>query len=538
VPDLSRLTSLQELTIEFCSNFTTLTGIRELAALRRLTFRHLHAPKEVALDLAGLTALQELTIELGNDLSSLSGIGELAALEHLTLVSLWSLEKVPDLARLTSLQELTIDSCDKISFLPGIGKLAALKRLKLVSLRLKEVSDIGELVALEHLELASLSLEEVPNLARLTALQTLTISELWRRRARHIGEISDILPGIGELVALEHLELASLSLEEVPNLARLTALQTLTISEISDLESHSEHLTVLLEGIGKLVALKQVSLRADCNSWYLAPEVPDLGRLTELQELSLKNCRLQKLPLRIVQLSALIKLNIFHSSSGIYAAAGSEAVTRDVLAIGRALKAWPLPNLVDFSFQVGRDDISLSMCWRELGLPAEAAAWNNAATLDFLRLQQHKVAAFASGLHGRLGAASGVSMLNDQILTMIANEVLGRSDFHKWLSLWERQCLEQLLEAEGSQEEEDWWGTSQEEEWVGDDDEEEEDYWYDEEEEEEDYGDDEEDYDDDEDSDEQDSNPTDCPCGTKLVGKYVFSPFTCRSCTIKNNTGQ
>ena len=483
VPDLSRLTSLQELTIEFCSNFTTLTGIRELAALRRLTFRHLHAPKEVALDLAGLTALQELTIELGNDLSSLSGIGELAALEHLTLVSLWSLEKVPDLARLTSLQELTIDSCDKISFLPGIGKLAALKRLKLVSLRLKEVSDIGE------------------------------------------------------LVALEHLELASLSLEEVPNLARLTALQTLTISEISDLESHSEHLTVLLEGIGKLVALKQVSLRADCNSWYLAPEVPDLGRLTELQELSLKNCRLQKLPLRIVQLSALIKLNIFHSSSGIYAAAGSEAVTRDVLAIGRALKAWPLPNLVDFSFQVGRDDISLSMCWRELGLPAEAAAWNNAATLDFLRLQQHKVAAFASGLHGRLGAASGVSMLNDQILTMIANEVLGRSDFHKWLSLWERLCLEQLLEAEGSQEEEDWWGTSQEEEWVGDDDEEE-DYWYDEEEEEEDYGDDEEDYDDDEDSDEQDSNPTDCPCGTKLVGKYVFSPFTCRSCTIKNNTGQ
>jgi hypothetical protein len=125
-----------------------------------------------------------------------------------------------------------------------------------------------------------------------------------------------------------------------------------------------------------------------------------------------------------------------------------------VLAIGRALKAWPLPllHVVD----VGDDDelgqiphlscqrpqplwhddelwadaeekMCLSTCWRKLGLPAAAADedWTNAMTLDYFRVQQQKVAAFASGMHSRLGAASGVSWLDEQALMMIADEVLG-----------------------------------------------------------------------------------------------------------------
>jgi hypothetical protein len=40
-------------------------------------------------------------------------------------------------------------------------------------------------------------------------------------------------------------------------------------------------------------------------------------------------------------------------------------------------------------------------------------------------VQQQKVAAFASGMHWRLGAASGVSWLDEQALVMIADEVLG-----------------------------------------------------------------------------------------------------------------
>jgi hypothetical protein len=125
---------------------------------------------------------------------------------------------------------------------------------------------------------------------------------------------------------------------------------------------------------------------------------------------------------------------------------------RDVLAIGRALKAWPLPllHVVDFYDGAPRvrclcaaadccyDDnelreehadaeekMRLSTCWRALGLPAAAADWTNTMTLDYFRVQQQKVAAFASGMHARLGAASGVSWLDEQALVMIANEVLG-----------------------------------------------------------------------------------------------------------------
>ena len=113
---------------------------------------------------------------------------------------------------------------------------------------------------------------------------------------------------------------------------------------------------------------------------------------------------------------------------------------RDVLAIGRALKAWPLPLLrVVEVFVYDHEELSeeehadaekslrLSTCWRALGLPAAAADedWTNATTLDYFRVQQQKVAAFASGMHWRLGAASGVSWLDEQALVMIADEVLG-----------------------------------------------------------------------------------------------------------------
>ena len=72
-----------------------------------------------------------------------------------------------------------------------------------------------------------------------------------------------------------------------------------------------------------------------------------------------------------------------------------------------------------------QDGIRLSTCWQALGLPAAAADWSNATTLEFFRVQQHKVAAFASGMHARLGAASEVSRLDEQTLVMIADEVLG-----------------------------------------------------------------------------------------------------------------
>ena len=75
-----------------------------------------------------------------------------------------------------------------------------------------------------------------------------------------------------------------------------------------------------------------------------------------------------------------------------------------------------------------------------------AADWDNAAILSFFRMQQHKVAAFASGMHARLGAQK-------QMLAVIADEVLGQKNCKHWLSQWERQVREQGSEEEEEEEE-------------------------------------------------------------------------------------
>ena len=53
-------------------------------------------------------------------------------------------------------------------------------------------------------------------------------------------------------------------------------------------------------------------------------------------------------------------------------------------------------------------------------------------TLDYFRLQQQKVAAFASGMHSRLGTASGVWWLDEKELVMIADKVLGGCGMREW----------------------------------------------------------------------------------------------------------
>ena len=59
-----------------------------------------------------------------------------------------------------------------------------------------------------------------------------------------------------------------------------------------------------------------------------------------------------------------------------------------------------------------------------MGLPTAAAT--NAMTLDDFETHAAKGGvAFASGMLSRLGAASGVSWLDEQALVMIADEVLG-----------------------------------------------------------------------------------------------------------------
>jgi len=112
----------------------------------------------------------------------------------------------------------------------------------------------------------------------------------------------------------------------------------------------------------------------------------------------------------------------------------------DRVAVGRSLKAWPLPFL---DFDTPYLDIGLQSCWQVLALPPEAADYHDARIVEHWRVQQAKVAAFASGMHVRLGAASHVSSLNDVALVLIADEVLGGWSL---LKDWHRECLQREAE--------------------------------------------------------------------------------------------
>ena len=74
-----------------------------------------------------------------------------------------------------------------------------------------------------------------------------------------------------------------------------------------------------------------------------------------------------------------------------------------MLALGRALKAWPLPLLNGIIDNLG-GDVDFDKCWQELGLPTPYNQFwrthinTSCDSLAFFRVQQKKVAAFASGI--------------------------------------------------------------------------------------------------------------------------------------------
>ena len=85
----------------------------------------------------------------------------------------------------------------------------------------------------------------------------------------------------------------------------------------------------------------------------------------------------------------LWQLKVLHFGS-----VSSVASREDALHLGRSLKACP-PLLLRSVNRLG-----LNRCWQELGLPAEAAYWDDdQQVIEHFRFEQKKVAAFASDMH-------------------------------------------------------------------------------------------------------------------------------------------
>jgi len=412
MPDASGLTRLEVLEIDRCRKLTTLpAGLGQLGTLKQLTLSNLDQVQAMP-DASGLTRLEALKIYCCAELQALpAGLGQLGTLKELTLSNLDQVQAMPDASGLTRLEVLKIDCCAELQALSaGLGQLGTLKELTLSCLdQVQAMPDASGLTSLETLEIDRCC--DLPaSIGQLGALKQLTLFNV-----AGLEKITDIL---GKLTSLEHLVLGSCKqlktlpasimhlsrlqelnielcpLQDMPCIEALTALRSLVL-QVSDYRQGSRAFKALSRSLPCLQLLDNLMLRGWSETDEFAAQFG------------------YRSPEHLVALRA-----------------------EDVLAVGRALRAWPLPLLREFDYDESRYGLRLSTCWQALGLTAAAADWSDETTLEHFRVQQHKVAAFASGMHARLGVASEVSGLDEQTLAMIADEVLGGWGL---LSEWRQQ---------------------------------------------------------------------------------------------------
>jgi len=349
-----------------------------------------------------------------------ASLSDLRALRSLTIQNFSALHILPEsIGRLTSLEILHIEGCHPLQELPGMSAMKHLTSFTLDNSVLKELPCLGHMNRLQYLYLWSLSdLAKLPSsIGNLTGLRDLRIVS-----CRMIME----LPTIEGLMSLETLHIESCdTLRELPaSIDALMVLQTLHLNLLPNLKA-------LPVSIGALIALTNLNVYF-CGLTDLPSSIESLTALRTLmlsQEMHPDGRALKTLACALPALRLLQRLVLFGVCED------------DVLALGCSLKAWPLPllDLDNSNWRNASDNqICLTSCWEALGLPPEAATWENTAILQHWRVQQEKVAALASGLHAQLGAASRVSSLNDVALVLIADEVLGGWSL---LKLWQRERL-------------------------------------------------------------------------------------------------
>ena len=323
-------------------------------------------------------------------------MGDLVGLNTLQITGMYALERLPeDLSKLTGLSNLEIGEC---------GSECRQSRRMLAA----SIGDIlVKLTNLQSLTLRRVNIKELPaGLDRLTKLRGLALED------RKIKELPDEL---GELRGLERLHISSPKLRKLPKgiggLCSLTNLSLARMRALRRLPASIMHLTKLQKlSIWRCGVKTMASIEPLTALDTLVLDVSDYTRGCQVyQNLARSLPSLQQLQ--------VLRLSCQDRNDGSDGVQVNMIWAEDVVAIGRALKAWPLPLLLDIGSE--QESIRLSMFYHALQLPLPAGAvpaWNNATTLDFFRVQQHKVAAFCSGLHARLGAASVVSRLNDQVL--------------------------------------------------------------------------------------------------------------------------
>ncbi|KAK8608647.1 hypothetical protein V6N13_024064 [Hibiscus sabdariffa] len=186
VPRMSRFSSLEELTIGWCSELVGMGDEPFSSRLKRLTIKDGENLRSIP-SLDGLSSLLELKLQKCEGLTSLSpGLSTCTSLRYLSIARCSHLESIPeDVGKLHSLEELFICDCRNLKRLPeeSLGCLTSLKTLRLGPFS-EEVEEFPGLGSIHHLHssLKQLSLIgwdkpcSLPHqLQHLTALEQLDI---------------------------------------------------------------------------------------------------------------------------------------------------------------------------------------------------------------------------------------------------------------------------------------------------------------------------------------------------------------------------
>ncbi|GMI78154.1 hypothetical protein like AT3G14470 [Hibiscus trionum] len=250
VPRMSRFSSLEELTIVWCSELGWMGDEPFSLRLKKLTIQHCTNLRSIP-SLDGLSSLLELKLDECNGLTSLpSGLSTCTSLRHLFIDYCSNLDSIPkDVGQLHSLEELWIRSCENLKRLPeeSLGCLTRLKKLTLGPFS-KEVEEFPGLSCIHHLHssLKELRLNGwdkpccLPHqLQHLTALEQLEIHDFNGLKAlpEWLGNLSSLQ--ILCLVGCENL----VDLPSTEALQRLSNLHSFRIYDCPQLEENKVELS-------------------------------------------------------------------------------------------------------------------------------------------------------------------------------------------------------------------------------------------------------------------------------------------------------